>query len=159
MRFGITCLAALALAGIEPAAAQAQEANPSGIFIIKATPAETGLRASVVEQVTQPGLGPPYHVHTREDEIFYVIDGQMRFWRGDETFVAGPGTVVMLPRRVPHTFRNAGDTSSRIIFNIVPDGLEKFFEWRDEENPSPEEIEKVAREKFGLFYLGPPPEE
>ena len=83
----------------------------------------------------------------------------MQFWRGDMTCIAGPGTVVMLPRRVPHTFRNIGDTPSRILFTIVPDGLEKFFEWRDRDHPTQAEIEKVAREVYGLDYLGPPPAE
>jgi len=160
MRFGTACLAALALASIMLASAHAHDyGNPSGSFIIKATPAETGLRAAVIEQATMPGLGPPYHVHTREDEIFYVINGQVQFWRGGETFVAGPGSVVMLPRRVPHTFRNVGDGPSTVMFSVTPDGLEKFFEWRNEDHPSQPEIEKVAREKYGLDYLGPPPAE
>ena len=133
-------------------------ANPSGKFVIKAVPGESGVRASVVEQITLPGKGPPYHTHTREDEIFYVASGKIRFYLRDQSFVAKAGDVVMLPRRVPHTFQNAGKEPSRVLFTLAPDGLEAFFEWRNTNNPTQEEIDKYARDMFGLYYTDLTPE-
>ena len=151
-----------ALIGAGMGAAQAHDelrvANPSGKFVIKAVPGESGVRASVVEQITLPGKGPPYHTHTREDEIFYVASGKIRFYLRDQSFVAKAGDVVLLPRRVPHTFQNAGKEPSRVLFTLAPDGLEGFFEWRNTNNPTQEEIDKYARDMFGLYYTDLTPE-
>ncbi len=150
--------AAILMAGGGAFAHDPLAANPSGKFIIKAAPGQTGVRASVVEQVTMPGKGPPYHTHTREDEIFYVASGEIRFYLRDQSFVAKAGDVVMLPRRVPHTFQNAGQEPSRVLFTLAPDGLEGFFEWRNANNPSQQEIDKTALETYGLYYTDLTPE-
>lgn len=125
-------------------------------YIIKATPGDTGVRMAVIEQVTAPGTGPPWHLHTREDEVFYVIAGKVQFWRGAETFVRETGAVVVLPKGIPHTFKNVGQTPSRVLFTLLPDGLEKFFEIRNKLDLTPAEIDALAKH-FGLTYLGPAP--
>jgi quercetin dioxygenase-like cupin family protein len=125
-------------------------------YIIKATPGDTGVRMAVIEQVTEPGMGPPWHVHSREDEVFYVVEGKVMFWRGAETFVKDAGAVVVLPRGIPHTFKNVGTTRSRVLFTLLPDGLEKYFEIRNKFNLTPAEIDALAKQ-FGLTYLGPAP--
>src|SRR5215468_3235610 len=58
----------------------------------------------VVEAVIMPGDEPPLHVHGGEDEWFYLLDGEVSFHVGGETFRAGPGGFVSFPRGIPHTF-------------------------------------------------------
>jgi mannose-6-phosphate isomerase-like protein (cupin superfamily) len=70
--------------------------------------------------------GPPLHVHSREDESFYVLDGSVTVQCGDETFDAGPGSFVFLPRRVPHAFRSVGE-SVRVLLIATPGGIEEYF--------------------------------
>ncbi|CAN5450666.1 hypothetical protein BH18ACT16_BH18ACT16_13320 [soil metagenome] len=59
--------------------------------------------------------GPSLHVHTREDEGAYVIEGELTFVVGNQRFTAGPGTFVWLPRDTPHTFANLGDEPVRAV--------------------------------------------
>lgn len=85
-----------------------------------------GTSVTIQDDVPQGG-GVPAHVHTREDETYVITQGQFRFWRGHEIIDAGPGTVVYMPRNVPHQFRNVGATTGTVIFTITPAGLEKMF--------------------------------
>lgn len=87
----------------------------------------TGGRIAVWESITRPGEGPPMHMHTLEDEIFYVLKGSFRFWCGDESFVGVPGDTVVLPRNVPHTFENIGKAEGRLLVVATPGGFENFF--------------------------------
>src|SRR4051812_11847629 len=96
--------------------------------IIRRDPAGQPVDAAVVEEVVPPGVGAPLHRHSREDEIFYVIEGTFRIWRGDEAFNAGPGGVALLPRDQTHTFKNIGTAPGRLLTVIVPAGFERFFE-------------------------------
>src|SRR5687768_12765685 len=95
--------------------------------VLKAPAAATGGRISVAEQVMPEGSSPPLHVHHREDEAFYVLEGQITCRAGDRTLLAPAGSFVWLPRDVPHTFRVDSPTA-RIITLCVPGGFEAFFE-------------------------------
>jgi quercetin dioxygenase-like cupin family protein len=88
----------------------------------------TGGAYSILELTLAPGSGAPEHVHQREDEIFYVVEGECEIQAGGQTWVAGAGSVVVLPKGVPHAFRNTGLSLTRILITAVPGGLEKFFE-------------------------------
>jgi quercetin dioxygenase-like cupin family protein len=88
-----------------------------------ATAAGTGGRYTVIEQVTPPGWGPPRHIHTREDEIFFVLDGSYELHVGDERRTVVAGASAILPRNIPHGFRNVASTPSRLVFVITPGGL------------------------------------
>jgi quercetin dioxygenase-like cupin family protein len=77
---------------------------------VKMDGAQTGGAMSVVETNVPPGYGPPMHVHAKEDEMFYILEGRFRLWRGDETLEVGPGAVAFLPRNVPHTYQNIGSS-------------------------------------------------
>jgi len=74
------------------------------LMIIKARAADTAGVLGITEGHFPEGFGPPLHVHHREDETIYVLEGRIRFRQGDEDFVAGPGTLVWGPRGVPHAF-------------------------------------------------------
>lgn len=100
-----------------------------------ATGEETGGRFSLVEEVGRKGQSaePPMHVQTREEESFYVIDGQMRFFVGDEVIDAPAGTFVVLPRGVPHRFEIVSD-DVRMLNLCTPAGFEGMF--RDLSEPA-----------------------
>jgi mannose-6-phosphate isomerase-like protein (cupin superfamily) len=89
---------------------------------------ETGERFSLVEHPMSPrALAAPLHLHTREDEYSYVLQGRMGALLGDEVVEAGPGDLVFKPRNQWHTFWNAGDEPCRILEIIAPAGFEDFF--------------------------------
>jgi mannose-6-phosphate isomerase-like protein (cupin superfamily) len=89
---------------------------------------ETAERFSLVEHPMSPrALAAPLHLHTREDEYSYVLEGRMGALLGDEVVEAGPGDLVFKPRNQWHTFWNAGDEPCRILEIIAPAGFEDFF--------------------------------
>ena len=85
--------------------------------------------AAVIEHTLAPhALAAPLHRHMREDEIAHVLEGEIRIQQGDHVASAGPGTYVVKPRGVFHTFWNAGATPARLIEVIAPGGFEQYFE-------------------------------
>jgi quercetin 2,3-dioxygenase len=101
------------------------------------------------------------HVHSREDEATYVISGTLTFVVGDHRFEAGPGTLVWLPREVPHVFANLGDEPVWAFGTITPAGLEAMFEEQAtyfaglKGPPDPHWIRAIG-ERYGVRSLGPP---
>ena len=90
---------------------------------------EAAERFSLVEHPMSPrALAAPLHLHTREDEYSYVLEGRMGALLGDDVVEAGPGDLVFKPRNQWHTFWNAGDEPCRILEIISPAGFERFFE-------------------------------
>src|SRR6478609_5349046 len=95
-------------------------------FMIDGT--DTDERFSLVEHPMSPrALAAPLHLHTREDEYSFVLEGRMGALLGEEVVEAGPGAVVFKPRNQWHTFWNAGDEPCRILEIIAPAGFEEFF--------------------------------
>jgi mannose-6-phosphate isomerase-like protein (cupin superfamily) len=89
---------------------------------------DAGERFSLVEHAMSPrALAAPLHLHTREDEYSFVLEGRMGALLGDEVVEAGPGDLVFKPRDQWHTFWNAGDEPARILEIIAPAGFERFF--------------------------------
>jgi mannose-6-phosphate isomerase-like protein (cupin superfamily) len=89
---------------------------------------EAAERFSLVEHPMSPrALAAPLHLHTREDEYSYVLEGRMGALLGDDVVEAGPGDLVFKPRNQWHTFWNAGDEPCRILEIISPAGFEHFF--------------------------------
>jgi mannose-6-phosphate isomerase-like protein (cupin superfamily) len=85
-------------------------------------------RFSLVEHpMSARALAAPLHLHTREDEYSFVLEGRMGALLGDEVVEAGPGDLVYKPRNQWHTFWNAGDEPCRILEIISPAGFEAFF--------------------------------
>src|ERR671934_1741271 len=90
---------------------------------------EAGERFSLVEHAMSPrALAAPLHLHTREDEYSFVLEGRMGALLGDEVVEAGPGDLVFKPRNQWHTFWNAGEEPCRILEIIAPAGFERFFQ-------------------------------
>jgi mannose-6-phosphate isomerase-like protein (cupin superfamily) len=94
---------------------------------IKATAESTGGSLMLLENLTAPGGGPPPHIHTREDEFWYVLEGRFEIRIGDEAHVLGPGGFAYAPRGTVHNFRNTVETPSRILVGFTPGGMEGFF--------------------------------
>ena len=101
--------------------------GPGDRYTFLVTGEETGGAYFVMEAWVPPGGGPGPHVHTREDETFYLVDGTIEFLLGEEIVVAGPGDFVHVPRGVVHRFRNAGTEEARIVLTFTPSGIEDFF--------------------------------
>jgi mannose-6-phosphate isomerase-like protein (cupin superfamily) len=115
---------------------------------------EAGERFSLVEHPMSPrALAAPLHLHTREDEHSFVLQGRMGALLGDEVVEAGPGELVFKPRNQWHTFWNAGDEQCRILEIISPAGFERFFqELVDMGGVAQADPEAFAqlRERYGL---------
>ena len=93
----------------------------------KSTGESTGGGLLLFENLTLPGGGPPPHVHTREDEFFFVLDGTFEVRIGDVMHTLGPGGHAYVPRGTVHNFRNTAETHSRMLVGFTPGGMEGFF--------------------------------
>jgi quercetin dioxygenase-like cupin family protein len=126
----------------------------------KATGESTGGSLLLIENLTAPGGGPPPHIHTREDEFFFVLDGTFEIRIGDEVHALGPGGFARVGRGTVHNFRNTAETPSRILVGFTPAGIEGFFRESGrpatDDGPAPpldeDEIARttVAAPKYGL---------
>jgi mannose-6-phosphate isomerase-like protein (cupin superfamily) len=132
---------------------------------IKATSAMTGGAFGLVEAVGPAGSSPPLHVHHREDEAFWVLEGTLTVRCGDRTFTAGPGSFTFLPRGVPHTFVVEGDAPVRLLSICVPGGFEEYFvaagrpagdDGLPPNVPPDVAMLREVGERYGLEIVGPP---
>jgi quercetin dioxygenase-like cupin family protein len=97
------------------------------ILTVKVTGEQTGGAYALMESVTQPGGGPPPHIHHRECEIFFILEGRYEFRVAGSVIHAEPGDTVFAPRGVPHAFRNIHSGISRMLVGVCPAGAERFF--------------------------------
>jgi quercetin dioxygenase-like cupin family protein len=93
------------------------------LAVIKATAADTGGRLAIVEVTEPPGAEAPLHVHRREDEAFWILEGDATFEVGDVTVEARAGDYLFGPRDVPHRY-TVGDAGCRMLFICTPAGFE-----------------------------------
>jgi len=112
---------------------------------------------TIMSGITPPGGGPPFHVHSREDEIFIVSKGRIQYFSDGNWTEVGVGGVVYLPRGVPHCFKNIGTTDSCHWIINIPSGFEKFFskcaeEFSKEGGPLMDRIVEIHNE-FGITLL------
>ena len=97
------------------------------VYRFLATGEETDGKYATFEAIVPPGSGPPPHVHSREEESFLVLEGEMTFQLGDERFVAGEGTFLNMPVGSLHCFKNESDKTARLLISLAPAGLEEMF--------------------------------
>jgi quercetin dioxygenase-like cupin family protein len=102
--------------------------GPLGAELLAGASATGGAAAFVVHVLAPRTLGSPVHTHTREDEWTYVLSGKVGVEVGGEVLLAGPGDLVLKPRRVPHAFWNPTDEPARLLEVITPGGFESYFE-------------------------------
>lgn len=128
------------------------------IVRIKLDGSATGGAWSLSEVEAQPNNGPPPHVHSREDETFYVLEGDFEFLAGDQKIRVGAGATVFAPRNVPHTYANVGTAPGRLLVILSPAGFEGFFRRVSREvTTMPPDLERLTAiaEEYGLQFLAP----
>jgi quercetin dioxygenase-like cupin family protein len=115
------------------------------LTLLKVTGEQSGGLYSLAEVFVTPEGLVPLHVHRREDEAFYVLDGELTIQIGDATHEAGPGTFVFGPRNVPHRYAVKSPTA-RLLMVFSPAGFEGFIRATSEpanslKPPTPGEFE------------------
>ena len=122
---------------------------------------------AIVDHRVPAGFAPPPHVHTGVDEAFYILDGEFEGFCGDTEWTAGPGSLVFLPRDVPHGFRVSDAGPGRTLIIVAPAGFERFVAALGEPAadltlPEPEapDVERVIAlaAAHGIQILPPPTE-
>jgi len=111
-----------------------------------------------------PGFASPYHTHHREDEAFYVLEGEMAFVCDGKWTRGGPGTYVFGPREIPHGFKVIGDKPARMLLLCAPGGFESFvleLGQPADTPPAPPDMAKLiaTAAQYHIDILGPLPEE
>src|SRR5499433_3597038 len=88
---------------------------------------DTGGAYCLLEVSIAPGMGVPRHTHTREDEAYFVLAGELEVIVGDEAFILRQGDSLMAPRGIPHQLRNSGDVENHYLLVFSPSGFEEFL--------------------------------
>lgn len=118
---------------------------------------DTGGKYAQWLSITQPGGGPPPHLHEREDEWFYVLEGRVSFLVEGEWTEAGPGSGAYLPKGSVHTFKNVGDVPLHMVLTVAPAGFEDFFAESAAEfaKPGAPDIGKIFEiaERYGIRFV------
>jgi len=120
---------------------------------------QTGGRQSLWLETSPPGGGPPPHYHTKEDETFFVLEGEVSFFQGGVWHPVGPGGVAHMPRGVIHTFKNTGEQPLRLLISTAPAGFERFFarcadEFGRPDGPDMQRIVAISAE-HGIHFVEP----
>jgi mannose-6-phosphate isomerase-like protein (cupin superfamily) len=95
-------------------------------ILLKTSSEDSGGAITVLEE-GQPMLDTPLHVHSKEDELFYILEGEHIVIRGEEEFRLGPGDAIFLPRGIPHAQRRVVPGEGRELVIYTPGGFEQFF--------------------------------
>jgi mannose-6-phosphate isomerase-like protein (cupin superfamily) len=138
--------------------------GPGDHYTFLVTGEESGGAYFAMEALVPAGGGPPPHIHTREEETYYVLAGQIEVLLGEETVVAGPNDFVNIPRGTVHCFRNTGTETARMVLTFTPAGIEGWFEECLERAPNevqeaPDNIDEVvaryvaAAPRYGLEFV------
>ena len=135
------------------------------LLTFKVTAEQTGGAYSLFEDTVPPQHGTAPHIHHREDESFYVVEGEFEFSRDGETIRAGAGSLIYVPRGSLHAFKNVGEERGRLLMSQTPGGLhERFFEEIGEEGTDrttppvvaePPDLSAIAA-KYGTEMAAPP---
>jgi quercetin dioxygenase-like cupin family protein len=123
-------------------------------FLLRGDQTDGALTA--LDIAVPPGQGPPLHVHTREDESAYVLEGDLRFKLGDELTATPAGSFVFIPRGVAHCFQNVGEEPGRMVLTFAPAGMEGFFDRLSEMTVFDLEAFRRAGAQVGMEVVGPP---
>jgi len=139
----------------------------TGRVTVKTRGAETGGRFSQVEIDDPRGTAPPLHIHHQEDEAFYVLEGEVTVFAGDERIEAATGDFVFVPSGVTHAYLVRSERA-RMLVTFSPAGFEEVFlelglpasgsePPPEAVHPAPEEMVRIFA-PYGCEIVGPPPE-
>lgn len=105
-----------------------QVANtPYGWIVVLARGDQTGGNVGIYRTTDPAGTSGPSHAHTREVEVFYVLEGDYRFVTGGVINEGGPGTTMIIPRNVVAHYENIGNTEGHLLAWVMPGGFERLF--------------------------------
>lgn len=128
--------------------------------LVKVSTADSGGQLAFFHLVAPPMSGPPRHVHSREDELFYVLEGDLVFELDGTRYPVGPGGTVYLRRGVVHAYQNFTSADARLLIATTPGAFSEFFVELSAATPSggmPDlEVLGALSEKYGITTLGPP---
>src|SRR5262245_52068935 len=85
---------------------------------------ETNGKYAIFESIVPPGGGPPLHVHSREEEGFYILEGEITYQIGDQRIVATAGMFANMPVGTPHSFKNETSRTAKMLVSVAPAGFE-----------------------------------
>jgi quercetin dioxygenase-like cupin family protein len=136
------------------------------VYRFLATGEDTNGKYALFEALVGPGGGPPPHVHSREEEGFYILEGEITFTVNGERMVSTAGMFANMPVGTPHSFKNENDKPARMLISVAPAGLEQmFFEvgvplaegTTTAPPPTKDEIEKLlaVAPRYGIEILVP----
>ena len=97
------------------------------VYRFLATGEDTNSKYTLIEALVSPGGGPPPHVHSREEEGFYILEGEIAFTIDGKRVVATPGMFANMPVGTPHSFKNETNKPAKMLATVAPAGLEKMF--------------------------------
>ena len=145
------------------------EVLPGETVTFKAVSTDTDGAYTLIEVIDEPQAGPPLHLHRREDESFYILEGTFAFQIGvgeaslNETraLTATAGWFMTAPKGTPHSYKNIGTTPAKMLTLFVPAGIENFFEDLSKLTAAgtldTDSIVAVSA-KQGIEVVSPPPE-
>lgn len=132
---------------IQGYALRAGEDLPGAGEGVKASGTTTGGGLTLIESRTEGGA--PMHVHSREDESMYLLEGSITVRCGDDTFDAGPRAFVFLPRGIPHAWDVTSGVATVLLF-AFPAGLDDFLR---EFHAAPAERRDRIAKRYGIEFL------
>lgn len=94
---------------------------------VKATGQETNGVFSLIEGLLPPGYETPLHVKSKEEDMYYVLEGELTFTVGDKIIQGKAGTFIFVPRHIKHKFKVEGSSPAKVLFMFTPAGVEQFF--------------------------------
>jgi quercetin dioxygenase-like cupin family protein len=97
------------------------------VYRFMATGEETNGKYAMWEAIVPPGGGPPPHVHSREEEGFYILEGEITFMIGEQRVVVTAGMFANMPVGTPHSFKNESSKPAKMLISVAPAGLEGMF--------------------------------
>ena len=136
------------------------------VYRFLATGDDTNGKYALIEAFVNPGGGPPPHIHSREEEGFYILEGEVALTIAGTRIVAGPGMFANVPVGTVHSFKNQSSQQARMMVSVAPAGLEKMFmevgvpvppDATVVAPPTKEEIERLlaAVKKYGIEMMAP----
>jgi mannose-6-phosphate isomerase-like protein (cupin superfamily) len=135
------------------------------LLVMKASREQTGGAFTFIDQRVPGDYAVPRHIHHDEDEAWYVLDGDVTVYCGEEQFRAGPGAWVFAPKGIPHAFR-LGPEGGRLLTMTAPAGFADFVRAAGEPAaaltvppPAEPDVQRLAElgHQHGIAIVGPPP--
>lgn len=123
--------------------------------LVKLSAQDTNGQFAVIVQGNQPNSSIPKHIHTNEDELFTILEGEVEFEVGEQKIVAQSGDTLFLPRNIPHSLKVLGTKDAKATVTIMPAGLETMFEELSQLPAGPPDFSVVAKicGNYGVTFV------